>query len=149
MSIRIGINTGSVISGVVGTLKPQFCLFGDTVNTASRMQSTGIENRVHISDSVYQMIKQEFQFEQREVQAKGKGLLTTYLVGVPLCKRGAATSEDPTSQSMYSMLTNVLLCCVLTNAFLCCVCVCVDGTTCFLLMIVLSAVCLLMCVFFC
>ena len=49
IKVRIGMNCGSVLSGVVGTKKPQFSLFGDTVNTAARMQSTGEPMHVHMS----------------------------------------------------------------------------------------------------
>ena len=53
LEVRIGLHCGSVMSGVVGTKKPQFSLFGDTVNTAARMQSTGEAMGVQMSQSIY------------------------------------------------------------------------------------------------
>jgi len=82
ISVRIGINTGPVFSGVVGSQKPQFALFGDTVNTAARMQSTGTRDHVHLSDSTYEHVKSdnELQWEQRDTFAKGKGVMKTHLL---------------------------------------------------------------------
>lgn len=82
IAVRIGIHTGPVISGVVGSRKPQFALFGDTVNTAARMQSTGETNHVHISASTYSYVSGDsrFSWEEREIFAKGKGKMNTYLL---------------------------------------------------------------------
>jgi len=65
--IRIGINTGPVYSGIVGMKRPQFSLFGDTVNTASRMQSTGIEGRIQVSQATYVMLCKDYRFYSRFV----------------------------------------------------------------------------------
>lgn len=80
VQIRIGINTGRVITGVVGLKRPQFSLFGDSVNTSSRMQSTGVANRIHVSESTASYLRAEYALEPRQTTVKGKGVLTTYLL---------------------------------------------------------------------
>ncbi|RQM25593.1 hypothetical protein B5M09_001368 [Aphanomyces astaci] len=81
LKIRIGIHSGRVISGLVGMKKQQFSLFGDTINTASRMQSTGVTGRIQVSQVTYDYLCHDFRFEPRTVEAKGKGTLTAYLMG--------------------------------------------------------------------
>jgi class 3 adenylate cyclase/phosphoserine phosphatase len=80
LEIRVGINTGRIISGVVGELRPQFSLFGDTVNTSSRMQSTGVVNRVHVSEATASLLRQDYRMEARQTPVKGKGILNTFLL---------------------------------------------------------------------
>jgi adenylate cyclase len=81
--IRIGIHTGPVIAGVVGEHKFQYDIWGDTVNTASRMESSGVVGKVNISQSTYELVKEKFAFTYRgEVEAKGKGKLGMYFVEV-------------------------------------------------------------------
>jgi class 3 adenylate cyclase len=81
LSIRIGIHTGSVVAGVIGRKKFIYDLWGDTVNTASRMESHGIPGQVHVTEAIYQALKDSFELEPRgSVEVKGKGVMTTYLV---------------------------------------------------------------------
>lgn len=83
--LRVGIAVGPVIAGIVGAVKPQYDIWGDTVNVASRMESTGITGRIQITEAVRDMIaKSDIQVECRgPVMVKGKGELTTYLVITP------------------------------------------------------------------
>ncbi|MCB9246664.1 MAG: tetratricopeptide repeat protein [Flavobacteriales bacterium] len=81
--MRCGIHTGNVVAGIVGHRKFQYDLWGDTVNTASRMESNGMEGKVNISQVTHQKIKDDsdFQFEFRGmVNAKGKGEIEMYFV---------------------------------------------------------------------
>ncbi|KAG2435629.1 hypothetical protein HXX76_006832 [Chlamydomonas incerta] len=78
VKLRVGIHSGSAMSGVVGTRMPRFCLFGDTVNTASRMESTGEAGAIHVSKAVFDLVPGEAWEPTGGVQAKGKGVLETY-----------------------------------------------------------------------
>ena len=89
LSFRIGINSGPAVAGVIGTRKFQYDVWGDTVNTASRMESHGEPGRIQISDATNDLIKDDFTTSLRgRIEVKGKGQLTTWwLVGA----RDAAT----------------------------------------------------------
>jgi class 3 adenylate cyclase len=78
---RIGLHSGAVVAGIVGTKKFQYDIWGDTVNTASRMESAGEPGRINISGSTFQLIQHEFQCIYRgKVAAKGKGEIDMYFV---------------------------------------------------------------------
>ncbi|WP_240410083.1 adenylate/guanylate cyclase domain-containing protein [Flavisolibacter nicotianae] len=79
--VRIGIHTGPVVAGVVGTKKFVYDIWGDTVNVASRMESCGEEGRINISQSTYERVKEKFKCLHRgKINAKNKGMVDMYFV---------------------------------------------------------------------
>jgi class 3 adenylate cyclase len=79
--IRIGIHTGPVVAGIVGVKKFAYDIWGDTVNTASRMESSGEAGKVNISGSTYKLVKEKFHCVHRgKIQAKNKGEIDMYFV---------------------------------------------------------------------
>lgn len=81
LEMRIGIHTGPVVAGVIGKNKFIYDLWGDTVNTASRMESHGIPGRIHVSQAFYQRLEGRLPFESRgEIMVKGKGMMQTYFL---------------------------------------------------------------------
>ena len=83
LAVRIGIDTGPVVAGVIGTSKFSYDLWGDTVNTASRMESEGVAGCIQVTARTYERLRDGYRFERRgPIPVKGKGEIVTYfLVG--------------------------------------------------------------------
>jgi class 3 adenylate cyclase len=81
LQVRIGIDTGPVVAGVIGTIKFSYDLWGDTVNTASRMESHGLPGCIQVTDRTWERLRDRYRFERRgPVQVKGKGEIVTYFL---------------------------------------------------------------------
>jgi class 3 adenylate cyclase len=81
LDIRIGIHSGNVIAGIIGVKKFAYDIWGDTVNTAARMEQASLKGKINISEETYQLAKNRFTFEPRGVvQVKGKGGIKMYFV---------------------------------------------------------------------
>jgi len=85
VEIRIGLHVGDAVGGITGKLTPRYCFFGDTINVASRMETTGMTNRIHVSGDFASHVKilpqaALYHLEKRVdiVDVKGKGKMTTY-----------------------------------------------------------------------
>ena len=82
IQIRVGLNSGPITAGVLGELNPHWCIVGDTVNTASRMESTSKPMNIHMSESTHNLVKNSgFILSEPDIlPIKGKGTMTTYWV---------------------------------------------------------------------
>ena len=81
LRVRIGINTGAAVAGVIGKNKFLCDLWGDVVNTASRMESHGVSGRIQVTDLTRQRLGESFTFEERgAIEIKGKGAMRTWFL---------------------------------------------------------------------
>jgi class 3 adenylate cyclase len=79
--IRIGLHSGKVVGGVVGVRKYIYDVFGDTINTTSRMESNSEPMRINVSETTWQLIRDQFKFTARDpMEIKGKGRMKMYFL---------------------------------------------------------------------
>jgi adenylate cyclase len=91
LAVRVGLASGPVVGGVIGHRRIVFDLWGDTVNTAARMESSGIPGRIQLASSTRSLLDGRFELDERQVEVKGLGSMTTYL----LREEGAESSTLP------------------------------------------------------
>ena len=91
--VRVGIHTGACMSGIVGTKNFRFCLFGDTMNTAARMEQHGLPECIHVTQDVVELVPDVCWEKQKLVDVKGKGRMQTYLLRMSIAEN-ASIEED-------------------------------------------------------
>ncbi|MDQ2934389.1 MAG: adenylate/guanylate cyclase domain-containing protein [Chloroflexota bacterium] len=79
LEVRVGLASGDIVAGVIGQRRIQFDIWGDTVNTAARMESSGVPGRIQVAASTWELLRDRHAFERREIEVKGLGPMTTYL----------------------------------------------------------------------
>jgi class 3 adenylate cyclase len=94
MQLRVGIASGSITAGVIGEHRYTYDMWGDTVNVASRMESTGVPGMIQVAASTHDLVGDGYPWEERQVLVKGKGEMTAYLMDPdaiqPVARRAAA-----------------------------------------------------------
>lgn len=98
LSLRVGINSGPVVAGVIGRRKFSYDVWGDTVNVASRMESQGIADRIQVSEATYTLLFGQFSMSFRgSIDVKGKGPMDTWFLDGPLTDAGYGSLERQVS----------------------------------------------------
>lgn len=83
LELRVGLASGPLVAGVIGHRRILFDVWGETVNTAARMESTGVPGRIQVAPSTWTLVRDRYPFEPREQEVKGLGPMTTYLLAEP------------------------------------------------------------------
>ncbi|XP_029970519.1 adenylate cyclase type 1-like isoform X2 [Salarias fasciatus] len=93
--LRVGINVGPVVAGVIGARRPQYDIWGNTVNVASRMDSTGVPGKIQVTEEVYRLLNTNYDLVCRgKVSVKGKGEMLTYFLEGKVQGVGTATTSS-------------------------------------------------------
>ena len=99
LQLRIGLASGPAVGGVIGQRRIQFDLWGDTVNTASRMESSGMPGRIQVAPSTRDLLANAWSFEEREpVEVKGLGRMARYLLADPVTAERTHQGTDPAAE---------------------------------------------------
>jgi len=100
LGVRIGIDTGSVVAGVIGQAKFSYDLWGDTVNTASRMESHALAGTIQVTERTYESLKDRFELRRRgAIEVKGKGQMNCYLLIGPGTTPALASAGQTSARS--------------------------------------------------
>ncbi|XP_066579116.1 adenylate cyclase type 1 [Amia ocellicauda] len=101
--LRVGINVGPVVAGVIGARRPQYDIWGNTVNVASRMDSTGVQGKIQVTEEVYRMLKKcNYDLVCRgQVSVKGKGEMLTYFLDGKCSDTNSQTKSTSLEHKMY------------------------------------------------
>uniref|UniRef100_A0A8C6LD32 Adenylate cyclase type 1 n=1 Tax=Nothobranchius furzeri TaxID=105023 RepID=A0A8C6LD32_NOTFU len=116
--LRVGINAGPVVAGVIGARRPQYDIWGNTVNVASRMDSTGVQGKIQVTEDVHRLINNFYNFVCRgQVSVKGKGQMLTYFLESRRPGSQPSQSQQHTNaERRSSTFTRASVCTRLTGA---------------------------------